>query len=117
MAAGGVPALARVVSSEQQLPRAIRFVMAAIEALMLACPAASCEALLGWWRPTTDEAEQDLQSFRQASEADGVPANNHIKVLPYLLAKDTAEVCDMLCWIAPLPQHFNFTSTSDFNGL
>ena len=79
MEAGGIPALARVLTAEQQLPRAVRFALAAVEGLMLACPASACEALLGWWRPTTDEADQDLQTFRETAEADGAAEEGNIK--------------------------------------
>ena len=51
-----MPALARVLTTEQPLPRTTRYALAAIEALMLSCPAAACEALLGWWHPTSGEA-------------------------------------------------------------
>lgn len=53
--AGGVPALAKILTAEQQLPRTSRYALAAIEALMLSCPAAACEALLGWWRPVAED--------------------------------------------------------------
>ena len=50
-------ALARVLTTEQPLLRTTRYALTAIEALMLSCPAAACEALLGWWHPTSGEAQ------------------------------------------------------------
>ena len=35
---------------------------------MLACPAAACEALLGWWNPTSEENQAKI---REAQELEG----------------------------------------------
>ena len=35
---------------------------------MLSCPAAACEALLGWWNPTSEENQAKI---REAQEQEG----------------------------------------------
>lgn len=48
--------------------------LAAVEALMLSCPAAACEALLGWWNPTSAENQAKIREAQEQeayhSEAD-----------------------------------------------
>lgn len=73
LAAGGILALTRVLTSEQQIPRSVRYVLAAIEALMLSCPAAACEALLGWWNPTSEENQAKI---REAQEQEGLDSGD-----------------------------------------
>jgi hypothetical protein len=72
-------ALTRVLTAGQQLPRSVRYALAAVEALMLSCPAAACESLLGWWNPTSQEslarfAEAQELELEEGAEGDGYPA-------------------------------------------
>ena len=62
--------MARVLTSEQQIPRSVRYVLAAIEALMLSCPAAACEALLGWWNPTSEENQAKIREAQEQEDLD-----------------------------------------------
>ena len=73
--AGGVPALSAVLNSQQPTPSVIRYTLCALEALTASCPAASCEAILGWWRPNSDQpidqdAFNDDEEGNEQEEAD-----------------------------------------------
>ena len=85
LAAGGVPALAKVLAMQQPVPPlALRLALAAVEALTLSCPAGACEALLGWWHPssregllangTAGEEQQEDQGNEPNGDADGEEA-------------------------------------------
>lgn len=85
LAARGVPALAKVLAADHQLPRATRFVLAAVEALLLSCPAAACEALLGWWRPSAEAAA--LIATQQQNLDDNPLGFEDVDTVRLLLAK------------------------------
>ena len=68
LAAGGILALTRALTSKEQIPRSVRYVLAAVEALMLSCPAAACEALLGWWNPTSEENQTRIREAQEQEE-------------------------------------------------
>ena len=79
LAAGGILALTQVLTCKEQIPRSVRYVLAAVEGLMLSCPAAACEALLGWWNPTSAENQAKIREAQEQeenhSEADQEMAN------------------------------------------
>lgn len=35
---------------------------------MLSCPAAACEALLGWWNPTSEENQAKIREAQEQEE-------------------------------------------------
>lgn len=70
--AGGVPALAQLLTSYPTTPQVTHYTLAALEALLMSCPAASSEAILGWWRPSPDQpiAEEDFDQDDEDVEED-----------------------------------------------
>ena len=63
--------MTQVLTAGQQLPRSVRYALATVEGLMLSCPAAACETLLGWWNPTSDDSLARLAEAQELEAAEG----------------------------------------------
>lgn len=101
-----------MLTCEQQIPRSVRYVLAAVEGLMQSRPAAACEALLGWWNPTSEENQAKIRDAQDqegyGSEVDMADADCHgggyearlLYLLPFSckIPQETISAFTVLSW-------------------
>lgn len=78
--------MSQLLGSYQPTPLVIRYTFAALEALILSCPAASCEAILGWWRPNADQPIAEIEYDQGGDEIEELNGFYEVSALFEFLA-------------------------------